>query len=260
MFGKGGIFQPRDEEDVGGKMTRKWLTLLVISSLLWLPQARIGHAAPAAQDPPPNLYLPLVSQDSMTSVGLRILDNSSTYFDGYSRRHVVGEIENTGERAVKSVIVEADFFDNTGQLADQGRTTLYLRHLNPQDATCFDVYVTEAPGFSRYQVRLIGASTADQAAPGIALTMESIGVDDVTGGFLITGSVRNQETRSIEDVMVVSTLYDGQQKVMDCDYDYAVNAALGPGDSSPFAVYFLKRSLGDYSEMVRYYRLQPDGS
>jgi hypothetical protein len=232
---------------------------LVAGGVTILLAASTAAGMPLAQAEPPQIYLPLITNRNVDA-SLQVLPGSITYFDNYFRRHVVGEVENLGDHPANAIQIDARFYDENDQLIEEGQNGIYLHRLAPRDHTCFDIFVVEPAGFSRFEVSASGYESSGQTYPSLAISNTSSGIDELTGGFTMHGTIQNDEPNELKDIIAVVTLYDGDEQIVDCDYNFALNSTLGPGDSSPIDVNFYSRIATDSYSTVRFLRFQMDAN
>jgi hypothetical protein len=247
----------------GGEMRRSigYGTLIAtVTILAWAFAGVSGvQGAPRAQDGQQAVFLPLVFNRS-GSGNLQILSGSSTYFDNYYRRHVVGEVENLGDEPVDSVLIDAKFYDDTGQLAAENQNGIYLHRLAPHDHTCFDIFVIETPGFTSYTLDVSRSLIANHFYPQLSMSNNNAWIDDSNSSFQVNGSVQNVDTQRVQDVLGVVTLYDADNKIVDCDYAYTNPSSLDAGESAPLAINLFSRSAVDSYSTVKFIRTQLDAN
>ncbi len=216
-----------------------------------------------AQPPPSDgnsIFLPIIQQSvgGAPVGGAQILPNHTTYFDGYYRRHVVGEVENTSDRNLKSIQITVRFMSSSGEELSRNDNLTYLERLPAHEKTCFDVFVDEMDNWANYAVEISGYSTTPDLLPDLSITIDSAG-PDVYYGFHIAGSVRNTETVTVSQIGLVGTLYNADHQVMDCDSIDSDQPTLNEGEQSTFNLLFQKRGFGSDYDQVSDLRVQGYG-
>lgn len=192
-----------------------------------------------------------------TPVPVQVLPNYSHHVNEWGELLIFGEVQNNTPYHLELVEVTANVFDAAGRLIDLKRGYTALDNLPSGDKGCFSVvFSREPPGWAYYQFE-VSYWTGGHPLPNLTVFNTSGSVDPTFGWYRIIGLVRNDHGSRVEDVQPVGTLYDGDGRVVGCDFTYTSVADLNPGQTSSFELIFSDRD--DYSD-VRAYRIQVDGN
>jgi hypothetical protein len=184
---------------------------------------------------------------SATPAGVDILNNHATYMDGSALR-VVGEVVNRTGSSIDSLQVTADVF-NQGQLVDTELTSFW-NSVVVGGKVCFKVNFWPAPtNWNSYN--LTRSYQAGGAATLGLNVFNDNGAATQSGDYEIVGQVRNDGTQRAESVEVISTLYDANGTVVDCEESYIYTTDLNPGETSSFKVTFSQRA--SYENVAGYH-------
>lgn len=186
---------------------------------------------------------------------IRVLENHSAYVDASGYLHILGEVVNTSDNHLESIIVVVNVRNADGQLLATYDTDTILDRLPAGDKTCFDLTVQEPTGWHSYDFDPI--TEWESGAPLPKLTVSDLSSDHGTTyeWFEISGEVTNAHGRRVNYVRPVGTLYNGAGKVVGCEWTYVESTHLADGATSAFKMPFLGRNYRD----VRDYRIQVDG-
>ena len=167
---------------------------------------------------------------------LFVLGNHSTYTSTLGSRYIIGEVQNNGSGNVHFVKVTADIFNAQNQLiaTDFGYTE--RRILAAGEKGCFTVLLLNDPaGFDHYELSVEARTTTDQPRP---LTITSFTEGPSPTSYELVGQVRNDGQESYQFVKIIGTLYDSDNKVIDCDFTFANANTLAPGATSSWSLVF----------------------
>jgi hypothetical protein len=167
---------------------------------------------------------------------------------------VIGEVFNGGNRNIHNVRVSANFFDDAGGLVGTDTASTWLNYLRPGEKTCFQIFIAEPAGWTRYEFEPPTFLLSDVPRPAITVFNDSGGSTSATT-YRIIGQARNDDTRTIDSVQIVGTLYDAADVPLGCWFGYVNSTNLAPGQTSAFDITYTGRNWND----VAAYHLQADG-
>ncbi len=199
------------------------------------------------------VYLPIVGWAS--SFNARIMDNHTCYVTGEGGLHIVGEVYNHTPAPINSVEVIADIYNNNGVLVGTGFSYVVLNNIPPGDTACFNISLQEPNNWANY--KLSGTYYPNGSPPLNLSPLNDVGQLEPDGDYRIQGLVRNDEAVEVDSVQPIFTLYDAEDRVLDCGSTFTTITKLGRGLTSSFDKTFSDRD--DYS-VVNSYRIQVDGS
>lgn len=228
-----------------------------------IPQATATHTstpthtptepvAPTATPSPTPTQTATPAPTETPTDDLFVLGNHSTYTSTFGSRYIVGEVQNNGSDNIRFVRVNVDVFNAQGQLIDTDFTFTQRRVINPSGKSCFKIILLDDPaGFDHYELRVEATATTDQVRP---LTLFNINEGPNTFAYELIGQVRNDGEESLEFVKIIGTLYDSDDKVIDCDFTFSNTSTLAPGAVSSWSLLF----LGIERERIALYSLIAD--
>ena len=189
--------------------------------------------------------------------GVSVLSNHSWYVDGIvSYLHIVGEVHNNTTSDLRSVRVDASFFNSDDQLIASADAYTCLDNLPAGGTTCFHITLPEPSDWSYYEFEVPTYQADGRPLPDLTIFDHEGWYYPSLGWCEITGQVRNDEGSRVEDVKIVATLYDDVGTVVGCGCAYATNPDLDPGVASSFDLMFSDKDYAD----AALYRLQADGN
>ena len=188
--------------------------------------------------------------------GAKILPNHSSYVDSVDYFHVLGEVENNTDRHLRFIKVTANVFDGDDRLLAGGSAYIYLDSLAPGQKTCFDILIKEPPGWAYYKLAPPSNWTDAMPLPKLTVLDPSGQYNPATGGYEITGQVRNDQDARFDYVSPIGTAYNAAGRVVGCTITYIKSLHLDPDQTSSFDMLF----IGGNSADITSYRVQVDGN
>ena len=188
--------------------------------------------------------------------GIKILPNHSSYVDSVDYFHALGEVENNTDRHLRFIKVTANVFDGDDRLLAGGSAYIYLDSLAPGQKTCFDILIKEPPGWAYYKLAPPSNWTDAMPLPKLTVLDPSGQYNPATGGYEITGQVRNDQDARFDYVSPIGTAYNAAGRVVGCTITYIKSLHLDPDQTSSFDMLF----IGGNSADITSYRVQVDGN
>lgn len=213
------------------------------------------------QEPPPTPTItptisPSPTPTQTTPPGVYIIPNHTNYVNSIGSLHIVGEIWNNTSNHLRYVKVTVNIFNSNDQLVGTDYTYTYLDSLPAGKKTCFDLFLTEPAGWTKYKFEAPTYWTDGNPLPNLTVSGDSGSYEPTFGWYEILGMVANDHGSTIEYVMPVGTLYNSANKVIGCDFTFVNSTHLNPGQSSSFDLTFLDRDYYD----ADHYKIQVDGN
>lgn len=192
-----------------------------------------------------------------TPPGVHILDNDTHYVDDFGLLNVVAEVENSTADTVNLDSITVNFYDASDNLLETELGIVVLDNLPANEKTCFDVELIEPSGWSYYEIESPSyLSIGDIPFPNLTVLNDSFSFNPILGGFWeIAGEVRNDHGSTVDDVVLVGTLYNAAGDVIGCDSELFDVFSLDPGETDNFDISFVGRDYADYDS----HRVQADG-
>lgn len=193
-------------------MPKSVLLLLIVFSFLSFPSP-VGAAASA------------------------VIQNDSTYLDTFQHYHIVGEVKNTGDVWLQSILVFATLKDQTGAIVDITKGSLWLQHLPPQAAIGFDV--TELDAAKSVMIRSYTFTLTFQSGQPRSASLE---ISDLVfsrnsvGWLQVQGAVANVGVSASDNTNVTGTFYGSDGKVVFVTFTTPTTSTIQPGSNQPFTL------------------------
>lgn len=199
-----------------------------------------------------------------------------SYADETKIMHVLGEIRNESDSAMKNVLITISFYDKEGKLLDEFSRFPELRVINPGDSSPFEIlYINQTTIDSVANFTLLAEGQPTGLKEKQLKITSSKSRLDLLGTYYINAVARNNGQETAANSIMIATLYDKDGRVV------AMGRALaeaGPGSSNmtagseaPFGIAITEKlqtyKIAQYSLLVdsdRYVSdmvvLQPSGS
>jgi hypothetical protein len=156
--------------------------------------------------------------------------NQFSYVDETKIMHILGEMRNDSDVAMKNVLIMTSFYDKDGDLLDKYSRAPALQVINPGDSSPFEVQYVDQKKVDRVANFTISATgqTTETKEKQLEITAANSRLD-LLGNYYINAKARNEGQETATNAIMIATLYDGDSKVI------AVGNALaeaGPGSSN----------------------------
>lgn len=153
-----------------------------------------------------------------------------SYIDETKIMHVLGEIRNDSDSAMKNVLIMISFYDREGNLLDEFSRVPALQVINPDESSPFEILYID-----QKTVNSVTNFTVSAAGQGAELKEKQLTITssksrlDLLGTYYINAAARNNGQETATNAIMIATLYDKDGRVV------AVSKALaeaGPGSSN----------------------------
>jgi hypothetical protein len=231
---------------------------LTIAILLLFPL--LAYASFSSQNYLPvilhNYGTPLPTNGPTEPAGEAFVSGNFTYFVAENNDlHIFGEVQNDSERNLDSVKVTVDLLDSEGTFTGAESAGLWLADLPAGDRACFHLLFPNPPSWAVFEFRELEYGLAGLRLPGLVFRDDSGSYDPDREVYSIIGTVQNVHGSPLDEVKVVGTLYNRENRVIGCQYANPNSPHLEPEDVSAFFLFF---RTGDLSA-ADHYRLQAGG-
>jgi len=170
------------------------------------------------------------------SANIQILSHTS-YMDSFGYYHIVGEVQNVGDVAVKYVKIVVTFYDSNHIVIATDFTYSELDVILPGRKSPFDILFTETsqiPRIDHYSLTVTFSTTVSKPI-GLQILSNSSYIDNF--GFMhVVGEVKNIGSIKTTYVKIIATFYDSSGNVVDCDFTFSDPDELDPGQIAPFDI------------------------
>jgi hypothetical protein len=149
----------------------------------------------------------------------------------------VGEVKNTGDVWLQSILVSATLKDQTGAIVDIRQGSPWLQHLPPQAAIGFDVIEpdpTKSALIRNYTFTLTFQSGQPRSA---SLEISDLVSSRNSVGWLqVQGLVANVGDAASDNTNVTGTFYGSDGKVVFVTFTTPTTSTIAPDTSEPFTL------------------------
>lgn len=206
------------------------------------------------------VHLPLVTGaqagPSPEPSGVHILDNHTYYVDDLiGLLNVVAEVQNSTASTVNLGEISVKFYSADGALLETETAIVALDNLPANEKTCFDVEVIEPSGWSYYEIDDPSYIPGGVPFPDLTVLNDSFSYDPTFGFYQLEGQVRNDHGSTVDDVVLVGTLYNASGEVIGCEAELFDIFSLDPGEIDDFGITYIGRDYSDHDS----HRVQADG-
>lgn len=157
------------------------------------------------------LILPVVPQ---VNAELSFIKQFS-YVDETRILHLLGEIKNNSDTAMKNVLIRASFYDSQGNLLDEFEREPALQVINPGESSPFEIlYIDQqtAGDVANFTMSATGQATVPKEK---ALTVISSNSRlDILGTYYINAAARNDGQEAADNAIIIAALYDSEGRVI----------------------------------------------
>lgn len=156
--------------------------------------------------------------------------NQFSYIDETKFMHVLGEIKNESDTAMRNVLISVSFYDREGNLLDEFSRVPALRVINPGESSPFEILFIDQKAVdvvTNFTVSATGQATELKEKQLKIISSNSR--MDLLGTYYINGVARNEGQETATNAIMISTLYNKDGRVI------AIGNALaeaGPGNSN----------------------------
>jgi hypothetical protein len=142
--------------------------------------------------------------------------NESSFVDETKVMHVLGEIKNDSDSAMKDVVIKASFYDEAGNLLNEYQRSSEVRVINPGESSAFEVlYIDQGTVDSVANFTLLATGkTAEEAKEKQLRIVSSNSRLDVLGTYYINVQARNEGQEDATNAIMIATLYDRNGRVI----------------------------------------------
>lgn len=185
-----------------------------------------------------------------------IHDNYSSYVTTTGSLHVVGEVENIGNKPVEFVRITATFYDTNSTVIATDFTYSALDIMPQGVKSPFEIILIDENQVSKVHNYSLAVSDYDQTSETLneaLMILSDSSYLSASNRLNIVGEVKNNGTVECTFTKVVVTCYDQNGKVVASDFTYCDPDTIGDGEKAPFHILVYD---SDQSMKVESYELQ----
>jgi len=187
---------------------------------------------------------------------VEILSHSS-YIGSLDFYNVVGEVQNTGDQAVKYVRISATFYDSSDTVVDTALTFSTLSTILPGRKSPFTITLWESSQASKVDHYSLSVSFSTTVSVQESLQIVSHSSYIGSFGWLnIVGEIENLATGGTTYVKVIATCYDESGTVINEGLTFTNPSEIEAGQKAPFDITIYDDNL----ELVTSYELTVESS
>ena len=157
------------------------------------------------------LVLPIVQQ----AYAEFSFHNQFSYVDETRILHVLGEIRNESDIAMRNVLIMTSFYDSEGALLDKFQRVPSMQVVNPGESSPFEIFYIDqqtAADVANFTMSATGQETDPKEK---ALTVISSNSRlDILGTYYINAAARNDGLETADNAIMIATLYDTDGRVI----------------------------------------------
>ncbi len=156
--------------------------------------------------------------------------NQFSYIDETKVMHILGEIKNESDTAMRNVLITISFYDMEGNLVDEFQRVPALRVINPGESSPFEILFIDQKAVdvvTNFTMSATGQTTELREKQLKIISSNSR--LDLLGTYYINAVARNDGQETATNAIMIATLYDKDGSVI------AIGSALaeaGPGSSN----------------------------
>ena len=150
---------------------------------------------------------------------------------------VVGEVQNNLTKNIKSVIINATFYDDTNNILGKSYSYATLKILTPNQISPFKIYWVLNASVNipkRIELTCMSIQTNEQPMKGIVITNRTSYTDE-RGYYIVKGKIRNKGSRKASLITIFCTYYDENGNIIAISKTY-LNSTLTVGEEAIFKV------------------------
>ncbi len=167
---------------------------------------------------------------------ISLVEPAHAYMDEGGWFHVLGEIQNDTEDILDLALL-GTFYDQNGAVLGAASTRPSVRSLNPGERSPYELkFLTPADAVANWQIQIDAAASREVETPSVNLTARSVQETATEFDWVITGSVVNDSSETIQTILVVVGLRDAQTgELVGLTHDLFQDE-FAPGSSTEFTI------------------------
>jgi len=195
---------------------------------------------------------------AVEGAGQAVILQHPGYFDRLGYYHVIGEVQNKGDGALRFVKIIATFYDSAGTVVATSFTFTMIEILHAGQKSPFDLILfdkAQSAKVDHYELTITFQQSGSLPV-GLEILSHSKHVDAI-GWLHVSGEIKNIADRDAHFVKVVATFYDSAGKVVGVSFTFSDPNDLTPGQKAPFEIILLNE---EQSSRATTYALEAQSS
>lgn len=157
------------------------------------------------------LVVPVAQQ----AYGKFSFQNQFSYVDETKIMHILGEIRNDSDSAMRNLLITITFYDKDGDLLEEFSRAPSLQVINPGESSPFEILYIDQKMVDRVANFTMSAAGQDTELKEKRLEIISSNSRlDVLGTYYINAAARNNGQEDAANVLMIATLYDKEGRVV----------------------------------------------
>lgn len=137
------------------------------------------------------------------------------YVDENKIMHVLGELENIGNKAMTNVTVGAIFLDSEGKIINEYKRSAELRTINPGFVSPFEILFIDQKTVDKVKDFKLYVNGIEAGPPPVNLQIKvNSSRQDILGFYYISGIIFNSGPDNANNSIAIATLYDTEDRVI----------------------------------------------
>ena len=203
------------------------------------------------------LFLAPLGARSIAAAPNAVIQNDTGYADSSGYYHVVGEVKNTGDVWLQSILVSAILKDAQGGTVDVKQGSPWLTQVPPQISVGFDVIemdLTKSATIRSYALSF--TYQTGKPLPALLEIENLTSTKNSVGWLQVQGNVANVGDSASDNTVVTGTFYGSDGRVVSVTFTTLTDSTIPPGTSQPFTLTIVDANR---SNLVRTYSVAAEG-
>ncbi|HXG07874.1 MAG TPA: CFI-box-CTERM domain-containing protein [Nitrososphaera sp.] len=167
--------------------------------------------------------------------------NQFSYIDETKIMHILGEIRNDSDSAMKNVRITISFYDSEGNLLDEYQRAPALQVINPGESSPFEILLLDSDTVERVANFTMTAQGQNTELKEKQLEIISSNSRlDILGTYYINAAARNNGQERADNAIMIATLYDKDGRVIAIGHALAEagrgSSNITAGSEAPFGI------------------------
>jgi hypothetical protein len=165
------------------------------------------------------LFLYFISSTALNSYSVPQnnleINHIYNYVDENKIMHVLGELENIGNKAMTNVTVGAIFLDSEGKIINEYKRSAELRTINPGFVSPFEILFIDQKTVDKVKDFKLYVNGIEARPPPVNLQIKvDSSRQDILGFYYISGIIFNSGPANANNSIAIATLYETEGRVI----------------------------------------------
>ena len=169
--------------------------------------------------------------------------------------HIVGEVLNKSDKAMKEIVVSATVYNNEGNQIRVFKNLIPVRILNDGKSSPFDILLLENDRIGKISNYTLGITGTPAKSKQSALSVTAVNSrPDILGFYYINGQILNGGLESSSNSLVIASFYDDEGKILAVSSAITEPANVSSRSHASFGIVMNDKSqvpkIGNYSLII----------